>query len=53
MRDWVGHNASLDTMKKRKISCSYQKFNPNSSVTQCVAQLIYQLGYPGCIDNRQ
>lgn len=29
------------------------EINPNSSVIQCVGQLIYQLGYPGSIYNRQ
>jgi hypothetical protein len=53
IRDWVDHSASLDTMKKMRISCSCQELNPNSSIIQNVAHLLYQLGYPGSIYNRQ
>jgi hypothetical protein len=48
---WIGGcvapRAGLDAVEKRNISCSCQEPNPDSWVTESVAQSLYSLSYPG------
>jgi hypothetical protein len=41
--DWMGPRDCLDAMEKKKISCPYQTLDPNFSVFQPTAKLLYLL----------
>jgi hypothetical protein len=44
---WVGPRVGLNVMEKRKISCPYREWNPDSSAVHPVAYSLQWPSYPG------
>jgi hypothetical protein len=44
--DWVGSEAGVDAVEKRKTSCPCQQSNPDFSVVQPVVLSLHRLSYP-------